>query len=70
MTEIKGTEGSKSKLDTLTKDLQELKELLEKKESTIWTRQGGADPSFDEESLYVIIKHILFLCCWKKGRSE
>ena len=70
MTEIRGTEGLKSKLDTLSKDLQELKELLEKKESTIGTRQDGADPSFEEESLYVIIKHILFLCCWKKGRSE
>ena len=32
MTEIKGTEGLKSKLDTLTKDSQELKELLAKKE--------------------------------------
>ena len=70
MTEIKGTEGLKSKLDTLTKDLQELKELLEKKESTIETRQDGPDPSFEEESLYAIIKHILFLCCWKNGRSE
>lgn len=69
MTEIRGTEGLKSKLDTLTKDLQDLKELLEKKESTIGTRQDGADASFEEESLY-IIKHILFLCCWKKGRSE
>lgn len=69
MTEIRGTEGLKSKLDTLTKDLQDLKELLEKKESTIGTRQDGADASFEEESLY-IIKHILFLSCWKKGRSE
>ena len=32
MTEIKGTEGLKSKLDTLTKDSQELKDLLAKKE--------------------------------------
>ena len=62
MTEIRGTEGLKSKLDTLTKDLQDLKELLEKKESTIGTRQDGADASFEEESLY-IIKHILFLSC-------
>ena len=45
----KGSDGLKCKLETLTKDFKELKDLLEKKELTARARQDGGPSSPNHE---------------------